>query len=616
LQVLPQRLALVIGLLLLTTASAIAAQPTVPVAELQPGQTGYGLTVFTGTEVDTFSMTVLGIRHGTRAGGDIIMVELAGHDLERSAVAQGMSGSPVYLDDGRLVGAVAFGWPGALRPIAGLTPAAELLAAGERRDMPYASNQTNTADPTDLMGADHGGVFASRMLGTEQPITEPAPNTNNTWPTPESLATRLIPRPKNLDANNLAPLDLGLYAIPASAAAAQATAATPQRFVPGSACAVALVTGGAQLGAIGTVSTVDGDRIVCMAHPFMQLGPVNLPLATAEIISIFPSREISFKIGSAGTVIGRVTHDLRAGLAGEMSTMAPTAPVSVTVDLPTGQRTLDFEVAQLPSLTPQLVFWCLYNTLLIDGDDRSDQLVNYTMTVTVADEQGHELPPLELNGVSGGAGGVAALAADWQAPLAILLSNRHQRLHLAGVEATITIERPTRAAIVRALHGPALITPGQEFTVEVELEHRHGTVTREVFNLTAPADLKPGPLRLGAASAREFFALDAMRASGLFQDHGLEATFDLLSRPRSLDDLTVALVAARPGFTAGGRELSNLPGSVSQTLSLGPPGATQRTLAAYLLRQSRHTGIILQGNAVKDVSVRAQPAPRPEKGRP
>ena len=101
--------------------SARAVTPArVPPAELVPGQTGYGLTVFAGTEPDTFGVTVLGVRHAARAGGDIIMVELSGHDLERSAVAQGMSGSPVYLDDGRLVGAVAFGWSGALRPIAAL----------------------------------------------------------------------------------------------------------------------------------------------------------------------------------------------------------------------------------------------------------------------------------------------------------------------------------------------------------------------------------------------------------------------------------------------------------------------------------------------------------------
>ncbi len=93
-----------------------------PVDELQAGQTGYGLTVFAGTEPDTFGVTILGVQRGARAGGDMIMVELSGQGLETSAVAQGMSGSPVYLDDGRLIGAVAFGWPGALRPIAGLTP--------------------------------------------------------------------------------------------------------------------------------------------------------------------------------------------------------------------------------------------------------------------------------------------------------------------------------------------------------------------------------------------------------------------------------------------------------------------------------------------------------------
>ena len=104
---------LLAAILLLPTVALAAAAPTrVPVDELQVGQTGYGLTVFQGTEPDTFGVTVLGIQRGSRAGSDVILVEVSGHDLERSAVAQGMSGSPVYLDDGRLVGAVAFGWPG------------------------------------------------------------------------------------------------------------------------------------------------------------------------------------------------------------------------------------------------------------------------------------------------------------------------------------------------------------------------------------------------------------------------------------------------------------------------------------------------------------------------
>ena len=71
-------------------------------------------------------------------------------------------------------------------------------------------------------------------------------------------------------------------------------------FQPGSACAVPLITGDAQLGAIGTVTWVDGDRVLMMGHPFMQRGPVDWPLATAEILTVFPSRQMSFKMGSIG----------------------------------------------------------------------------------------------------------------------------------------------------------------------------------------------------------------------------------------------------------------------------------------------------------------------------
>ena len=44
-----------------------------------------------------------------------------GSGLEKTGVIAGMSGSPVYLD-GRLAGAVAFGWPFANEAIAGITP--------------------------------------------------------------------------------------------------------------------------------------------------------------------------------------------------------------------------------------------------------------------------------------------------------------------------------------------------------------------------------------------------------------------------------------------------------------------------------------------------------------
>ncbi len=214
--------------------------------------------------------------------------------------------------------------------------------------------------------------------------------------------------------------------------------------------------------------------MVCMAHPFLQLGPVDLPLAAAEIITMFPSREMSFKLGSAGATVGRVTHDVRAGLAGDLGLIAPTTEVVVDLGLPTGRQGFQFRVAQHPDLTPQLVFWCLYNALLADGDDRSPQLVSYDLTIDLRDATGAALPTVELSGVTGGSGGVASLAADWQAPLGILLSSRHEPVQVARVSATLEVTRPVQALTITGVRAPQRLVPGQPFTVEVELAARHG----------------------------------------------------------------------------------------------------------------------------------------------
>lgn len=598
-------------------AAAIAASPRAHVDELSAGQTGYGLTVFAGSQPDTFGVTILGVQRGARVGGDIIMVELSGHGLETSAVAQGMSGSPVYLDDGRLVGAVAFGWGGALRPIAGVTPAVDLDSA---RDRELVAAVGHGAAGTGVSAVDLAfpatGQLASRLLGGEVAAASPPGNAADRWPTPERLARDLLPLTSTTTTTgDLQPLAMSLVVNPVGTAAG-ASGATAATLVPGSACAVTLVGGDAQLGAIGTVSLVEGTRMVCMAHPFMQFGPVELPLASAEIITMFPSRQMSFKMGAAGEPIGRITHDVRAGLAGELGVMAPTTPVAVTIDGPEGRSRHRFDVARHPQLTPALVFWCLYNSVLAGGDDRSDQLVRYEMDIALARADGAALPALSLRGATGGSGGVGAMAADWQTPLSILLNNRHEPVTVASIDARLQVERPVRALTVSGLRAPRVIGPGETIAVEVRLAERHGDGRTERFTLQIPESLPEGPLRLGVASAREFFQFDALRAGGLFADHGLATTIERLNQPRSLDDLMVAIVTIQPGFTSDGRELSRLPGSVRRTLAGAASPSIQPTMASYLARDSRRLEALVLGNAVADLTVRATPTVHREGVRP
>ncbi len=88
-----------------------------------------------GTEREKFGAEVLGVLRDVSPGRDMILCRLTGCNLEHAGIIQGMSGSPIYIDD-KLLGAVAFAWEFAKDPIAGVTPFEQMVKyvrAGDRR---------------------------------------------------------------------------------------------------------------------------------------------------------------------------------------------------------------------------------------------------------------------------------------------------------------------------------------------------------------------------------------------------------------------------------------------------------------------------------------------------
>jgi hypothetical protein len=75
-----------------------------PVDEIKTGMQGTGKTVVSGTKLEEFGVEVLGIMKNKGPSGDLILVRTFGDVIDRTGgIAQGMSGSPVYID-GKLVG--------------------------------------------------------------------------------------------------------------------------------------------------------------------------------------------------------------------------------------------------------------------------------------------------------------------------------------------------------------------------------------------------------------------------------------------------------------------------------------------------------------------------------
>src|SRR5262245_34031326 len=116
---------LVVALLLAAVAAPAAGLETLPFSELQVGMTGEGLTVWSGDQAETFKVEIVARLPNGLPKRKLILVRCSGGQLADAGVAEGMSGSPIYVR-GKLIGALAYSWGFSKEPIAGVTPIEEM----------------------------------------------------------------------------------------------------------------------------------------------------------------------------------------------------------------------------------------------------------------------------------------------------------------------------------------------------------------------------------------------------------------------------------------------------------------------------------------------------------
>jgi hypothetical protein len=321
--------------------------PIIPLEELKAGQRGEVWTVFKGTEPEPFSVEVTGVlRNALGPGKSLILCQLTDPRVQNMGAVAGMSGSPLYVE-GRLAGALSYQIQRfeTVR-YAGFTPAADLAEVKDRATKSTAivsTGELSALPPPAGAGSPYRALQPVFTLGG------------------------LSPAVADLFASRFSALGLGAFALggstggastqPASARLqSQEAAAQAAALRPGGAVSVALATGDITLAGTGTVSRVDGDRVTAFGHPMLSLGDVALPMCSADIVAILPSKMQSMKVANTGAVIGTITQDRLSAISGTLGAGPAMVDVEVTVDTHKGTpRTLHFSVARQQQLTPTLV---------------------------------------------------------------------------------------------------------------------------------------------------------------------------------------------------------------------------------------------------------------------
>lgn len=362
------------------TPASYAMPPILPYSEVTAGMEGTAYTVLdTSGEIRTFPVEILGNMEGGKGAQRMIMARTSGAFIEQiGGVLQGMSGSPVYVGD-RLVGALAAGLKDLSPYTFFITPIEDMTPLWS---MPDTKNQTNI-DTIDLVKElearkkaeekhrlrEREKVFAKmsreereaewrdmiaalngeKTEGAAANADEPAP-TNNAAAHADSAA-------KDTAAVSAAAVEEKAYfftrgfngaglrylqdklpmggasflPLGGSGAATQLHTRYDATLAGGQPVGVALVYGDFSIGATGTVTAVDGKKVVAFGHSFMHKGNVNYFMTDADVIGTIAGQSNGVKIANIGSVIGRVNQDRETGIAGVLGTFPTSVPVQIHV---------------------------------------------------------------------------------------------------------------------------------------------------------------------------------------------------------------------------------------------------------------------------------------------
>ncbi len=524
-----------------------------PLNEVHRGLMGTAWTVFTGEKPEPMQVEILGILRGARGPGqDMILAQLHGAKPEYTGVVAGMSGSPVYIGN-KLLGSLSYRIGQFSKdPIAGITPIGQML---EVRDLPTEAPR-RLLNEAAAAGTIAAGGMTFKAMETPLVMSGFRPEAIQFWQK-EMAGTGLA----TVAAGGASGSSIPDSEEPDSAVAKAARAS----LMPGSAISAQLIRGDLEISATCTVTYIDPKQLLACGHPILQAGPISLPMTTTDVVATLASPLNAFKIVNTGVTVGAFTQDRDAAIRGMLGAKAKMIPVHVTVHSDAGERKLNFEVLDLPALTPQAVMVSLYDALLETNESTADTSYHITGNIDV---EGYPPSPLDL-----WAAGGSPLPSQLTA--AVLTGESFMKLYSNGTRqgavhsidlSVDAIPRNLQVELesARIVSGD-IVHAGDSVVVEATLHPWQQPAHNVRIPIRLPASLNGGNLRLLVSDAGTLDrTLDQPRLSS--RPTNLETA---LAQARSLhaaDRVYVSLLAPETQAGVEGRTLTSLPLSVANAL--------------------------------------------------
>lgn len=266
---------------------------------------------------------------------------------------------------------------------------------------------------------------------------------------------------------------------------------------PGSAVGVAIVYGDFAVGATGTVTAVDGKKILGFGHPFLHRGNVNYFMTDATVVGTISGQSNGMKIANIGNIIGRISQDRETGIAGTIGDFPTVVPVKVRVQDSTLGRTDDYgaRIAYDEAFLPELSGGIAYAAINKTSDTLAGATANVHFTIRTNAADGGKFERSNMFYNTADVGQIAVV--ELMQAMNVICSNTDQESDIVDVQVDVQMENGRKTAtLVSAVPDKTTVKPGDlvKFTTTIKPYRRDKETLLIPYRV--PVTAPEGPLTL------------------------------------------------------------------------------------------------------------------------
>ena len=576
--------------------------PTVPGSEIFPlsqikeGLRGTARTVFRGTEPEEFGVEILGVVPGSIGPHqDLIIGKLSGENAMRTFVFAGMSGSPVYID-GKIVGAISYSFPFAKEPICGITPIEQMISLMEKGPMMKPASEPRTVS-VDELRADRWNLALAGNYGSDRMILG-GMSANSALMQVAGQQIARIATPITFAGISQSTLDIfapeltraGILPVAALGSRTRIDSikkANESTLVGGTSVTVQLARGDISIGAAGTVTLRDGEKIYAFGHPFFSLGSTELPMNESHVVTVVPNTNNSFKLAVADATVGALTQDRATGIFGKLGQAPRMLPVKIKVANSRGRNEeINFESAIDDFLTPLIMNIGAQNTIQANERGIGEMTIDVQGEIAVRGEES-----VQIKRRFAGPQATAFASAAASVPLASLLKANFEGLDITAVNLTYTISEGSKTAALERLSLDRLqVKAGEVLNFSVFVRNDAGKLIEQPVSIAIPRDAPAGPISLMVGDGN---SVQENAVTKQFAPKSAAEMIRIINSLKRSDRLYAILYRSSAGAVVGASEMPNLPPSVLATMNNdrnagGAKPTTQKVLFEQVMPASEY----------------------------